>query len=347
MSKDKKKGKAGKIAIIVLCVILGLILAGGCTVFALKKAGEKKLESSTVTVPDEMPPEVIVEGDGKTVIYKGDKYRYKDDNINILCMGVDKSISETDSQSVGTNGQADVLILMNLDTASGTLTMINIPRDTLVDVSKYNVNGEYTGVEKMQICLAYAYGDGKETSCANVTEAVGRLMYGMPVHNYASIDYKAIALLNDAVGGVTVTALEDMKLGKRFVKKGDVLKLSGEQAHSYVRYRSLEQVDANLLRMERQKQYLIEFIRTALSAAKSDISVPLDLFNALDDYMVTDLDAAAITFLASELMDCEVSEIVSLTVPGEMVAGEKYAEYNPDESGLYEMVLDVFFEKLK
>ena len=345
--KMKKKSKAGKVLLIILCVILGLILAGGCTVFALKMIGEKKMTESVVVAPETVPAEATVEEDGKTITYQGKKYRYNEENINILCMGVDKSISETGEDSVGANGQADVLILMNLDTANGTLTMVNIPRDTLVDVSKYNVNGEYTGVEKMQICLAYAYGDGKETSCANVTEAVGRLLYGMPIHSYAAIDYEAIAMLNDAVGGVTVNALETIKSGSFYVSKGETVTLRGEQAHAYVRHRAWDQVDANLLRMERQKQYLNAFIQTALAATRADLSVPLDLYNALEGYMVTDLGASAVTYLASEVLDCGVNEIISLTVPGEIVAGEKYAEYYPDETGLYEMVLDVFYEKVE
>lgn len=347
MTEVKKKRKAGKIILIVFCVILGLILVGGCTVFALKIAGEKKLSEASLNVPDAVPSEVAVEDDGKTVVYKDKKYRYNEENINILCMGVDKSISETDEEQVGSNGQADVLILMNLDTENGTLTMVNIPRDTLVDVSKYNVNGEYTGVEKMQICLAYAYGDGKETSCANVTEAVSRLFYGMPIHSYAAIDYDAIALLNDAVGGVTVTVLEDIKSGKIYLYEGDTVTLNGKQAHAYVRHREWEQVDANLLRMERQKQYLNAFIQKALAETKADLSVPLDLYNALDGYMVTDLGASAVTYLASEVLDCGVNEITSVTVPGEITAGEKYAEYYPDETGLYELVLDVFYEEIE
>lgn len=347
MTENKKKRKAGKIILIIFCIIIGLLLAGGCTVFALKIIGEKKLSEASLNVPDAVPSEVAVEDDGKTVVYKGKKYRYNEENINILCLGVDKSISETDEEQVGSNGQADVLILMNLDTENGTLTMVNIPRDTLVDVSKYNVNGEYTGVEKMQICLAYAYGDGKETSCANVTEAVGRLLYGMPIHSYAAIDYDAIALLNDAVGGVTVTVLEDMKSGSLYFNEGDTVTLNGKQAHAYVRHREWERVDANLLRMERQKQYLNAFIQKALAETKADLSVPLDLYNALDGYMVTDLNAGAVTYLASEVLDCGVNEILSLTVPGEMLAGEKYAEYYPDETGLYELVLDVFYEEIE
>lgn len=336
-----KKRKVKKVFLTIFFVFIGIIVIFCGTVFALKMYGEKNASKKQPVTVNTVPEEAEVAYDGKTVVYNGKTYHYNENIINILCMGVDKSISEMEDDSIGENGQADVLILMSLNTVNGELTMINIPRDTLTDVSKYNVNGEYTGVEKMQLCLAYAYGDGKESSCENVTEAVTRLMYGMPIHNYAAIDYDAISLLNDAVGGVTLELLEDMKFGA----KGTTVHLSGNQAHQYVRTRDKENVDANLYRMERQKQYLNAFINTALDATREDISVPLDLYNELSGYMVTDLSASSVVYMASEVLDSGVNSINSLTVPGEMQRGEKYAEYIIDDTKLYEMVLGVFFEE--
>ena len=34
----------------------------------------------------------------------------------------------------------------------------------------------------------------------------------MPIEHYLAMDLQPIGILNDAIGGVTVTALEDMKL---------------------------------------------------------------------------------------------------------------------------------------
>ena len=56
--------------------------------------------------------------------------------------------------------------------------------------------------------LAYAYGNGKDTSCQYMVDAVSRLFYGIPVNGYAAFNMETIAALNDAVGGVTVTIPE-------------------------------------------------------------------------------------------------------------------------------------------
>lgn len=78
-------------------------------------------------------------------------------------------------------------MLAVLDSETGELSLVNISRDSMVDVNRYNVEGQFLGTEEMQICLAYAYGDGREGSCLNTVESVSRLMYSMPVHAYARL----------------------------------------------------------------------------------------------------------------------------------------------------------------
>lgn len=116
---------------------------------------------------------------------------------------------------------------------------------------------------KLQLCLAYTYGDGKEKSCENTVRAVSRLFYGMPVAAYAALDLDAIAVLTDAVGGVEVTVTKDLTIQDPSLKEGERKVLTGEQAQWYVRSRLVEEkeatADANSDRIERQKQYLAAF----------------------------------------------------------------------------------------
>ena len=42
----------------------------------------------------------------------------------------------------------------------------------MADVDVYSESGVYSGINKEQICLAYAYGDGQHTSCENVLKSV-------------------------------------------------------------------------------------------------------------------------------------------------------------------------------
>ena len=61
--------------------------------------------------------------------------------------------------------------------------------------------------------------------------------------------------------------------------------------------------------------------------------------------MVTNVGFSEVTYLASLVMDTGISEGAMYSVPGEVVQGDTYAEFIPDEQGLYELILDVFYEK--
>lgn len=345
--KGRKKKKAGpfRIAVIVGCVLLFLTALAGGGFFFLNLKGEKELKAVKSEIPVTAPENAKTSEEGKNVVYKGEQYCYNEDIISILCMGIDTSIQETGEDSIGENGQADALVLAVLDSRSGALSLVNISRDAMVDVNKYNVNGQYLGTENMQICLSYAYGDGKEGSCRNTVESVSRLMYGMPIHAYAAIDYDGISVLNDAVGGVTVQVLENLTSVDASLEEGKTVTLNGQQAHSYVRSRDTNVLDSNNMRMARQKQYLTAFLKKVLNESRRDLNIPLALYQAAGDYMVTDISSAEITYLTSLVLQKGISDSTVHSVPGKVTDGKDYAEFIPDEQGLYELILDVFYKK--
>ena len=168
---------------------------------------------------------------GKEVTYQGEKYVYNEDLVSILFLGVDKeAFEEGGTVGDGKAGQADALFLLVLDTKTGKSRLIAISRDTMTDVNVYSDLGNFIGTEKLQLCLAYTYGDGKEKSCENTVRAVSRLFYGMPVAAYAALDLDAIAVLTDAVGGVEVTVTKDLTIQDPSLKEGERKVLTGEQA---------------------------------------------------------------------------------------------------------------------
>lgn len=346
--KEKKKISLFKIGIIILCVMIIMLTTVVGAFYYMRAQGEKALQTEKVEVEVTAPEEVEaeVEEEGKYVVYNGKRYCYNENVINILCMGLDRSLNETSEENIGANGQADVLVLAALDSETGRLSLINVSRETMVDVKKYNVNGQYLGTEEMQICLSYAYGDGKETSCLNTMDSVSRLMYGTPIHAYAAIDLDSISVLNDAVGGVTLTLMEDFSRWDSSMVKGATIKLNGRQAHKYVRSRDVYNLESNNLRMNRQKQYLMAFLQTALAATKEDINVPLTLYQTASDYMVTDIGTSEVTYLVSLVLKHGISATEMKTVPGEVTQGEVHAEFIPDDQGLYELMIDVFYKEV-
>ena len=177
-------------------------------------------------------------------------------------------------------------------------------------------------------------------------ESVSRLMYGMPVNAYVAVDYSAIAPLNDAVGGVTVNVLEDLSAADPALKQGETVTLHGAQAQTYVRSRNTELLDSNNLRMERQRQYISAFLSAAISGTKADITMPVTLYNSVSDYMVTNISVSEVTYLATLLLQNGTSGGEMFTVPGEVVQGEVYAEFTPNEQELYELILNVFYKEV-
>ena len=346
--KAPRKKRGPLIAVLIIFGILVLLLATAVgAYFYLNKKGEAQLKKNQSIASITAPEEASSEDDGKTIVYNGAKYKYNEDNINILFMGVDRDMQDTGEKVIGENGQADVLIWAALDSKTGHLSLINISRDAMVDVNKYNVEDKYLGTDKMQLCLAYSYGDGKEKSCENTLQSVSRLMYGMPVNAYVAIDYSAIAPLNDAIGGVTVNVLEDLTQSDSALKSGETVTLHGEQAQTYVRSRNTEVLDSNNQRMERQKQYIDAFLQQAISQTRKNLTLPVTLYNDVSDYMVTNISASEVTHLATLMIQNGVSGGDILTVPGEVTQGDVYAEFNPDDKELYKLILSVFYKEIK
>lgn len=345
---NKQKKKYGRYVLLIIVLLLLLLVIS----FLILKAFGKKalLEKETAAAENTMTEneEVYAEDDGEVLVYQGEKYRYNENLTCILCMGVDKE--KLEKESAGSGGQADMLVLAILDVKEGSVQLWNISRDAMTEVDVYNVDGEYVRTDELQACLAFAYGDGKHTSCENTVRAVSRLLYGMPIQSYAVLDLDAIRPLNDAVGGVEVTIHEEDILPESFVPGTTVL-LKGDDVEAYVRSRRTEMpdepIDSNNNRMARQKQYMLKFVQQALTMTKEDLTVPLKLYRiaAEDDHMVTNLNASKITYLTSIFYKVHFGEEDFKTVPGEVVEGAEYAEFHVDDDALYKMILDTFYIK--
>lgn len=356
-ARRQKARKRRKIALIVLLCLLAILLLLVAAVFALRAKGKNELldnkqEEVAITAPS-LPEEIELEDEGQTVTYKGTKYRYNENLTSILCMGVDREELNDGSDVIGNSGQADMVLLAVLDTKTGETTLLNISRDSMVDVNVYNVAGELARIEPMQLCLAYAYGDGRNGSCENMIRSTQRLLYGMPIQSYVAINLSAIEPLNDAIGGVEVTILPDIALDPKKFPPGERMLLTGDKAVTYVRARTLdvpgEPIDTNNNRMARQKQYMLAFIQKALQETRQNLMLPIDMYQLMkeDDNMVTNLSMSKVSYLATCLLNINFSEENIKTIPGEVVMGEKYAEYHVDDEVLYEIILDTFYEKVE
>lgn len=281
------------------------------------------------------------------VKYKGEIYEYKEDILTFLVMGIDKNSDVKEVEEGTDGGQADALFLAVVDATDQTIRIIGINRNTMTDIRVYDEDGVYVDTVKAQIAVQHGFGNGVEESCEYQKEAVEKLFYGLPIHGYVAINMSAIATINDAVGGVDVTVLEDLTKLDQSLVKGEEVHLMGKSAFWYLKYRDTAVFGSSDLRLARQKQYLNRFIGAAKEAAKEDIAVVLNLYRAIMPQMVTDISLDEVAYLAPILLDYRFQENGFKTLEGETVMGEQFEEFYPDETALYEMILEVFYEKVE
>ncbi len=337
--------KSRKIGVIILCCFLSLVLISVGTVGYLWFSGKKGLLKNDGAIISDIGVEAVINEDN-TVVYKGKVYKYNENITAILCMGIDNEKKMSGSTAiVGNAGHADAIYLLAIDVENGKTCVAGIPRDTYTDVDVYSKNGSYVGMQKKQICLAFAYGDGKEKSCENTVNSVSKLLYGMPINSYFAIDSKAISKLHNAVGTVTVVPNETLTVNGITYYKDVPVNLYSSNVFSYLQTRNQETADASYYRMERQLDYISKYSRAVIEKTKGDITFPVKLYNKVQKNAVTNLDAGKIGYLATSVVGSKkTASLQFISLKGEQIKGESgYAEFYPNEESLFETVLKLYY----
>lgn len=331
--------RKGKVITTILAVLLCLLLALPNSITFLTIYGKNAmLENNKIHT---IPPDVDAFIDENGIIeYKGKNYIYNENITTILFMGVDKSNIDKTYKN-GKNGQADAIYTVTIDTVTGETTVIGISREIMTDIKIYSGQGNYIRTENKQLCLAYAYGDGKEMSCENTIWSVSNVLCGVPINTYMAIDLSAVKVLNDAVGGVTVPAYNSSMTKKT----GKMITLHGNDVYGYIRSRNINKTDSNAHRMARQIDYLTAFSSKAIQQTKKDITTPINLYNKINKYSVNTLSVDKITFLTSVFLKGNMN-IEFKSIEGKIGVEDNYAAFYPDNEKLYELVLDVFYKEI-
>ena len=307
-------------------------------------ANEKNSETSATQEAEESYE--LQEGQ---IRYNGKTYQYKDNLMNILCLGIDSRDGIAKEKTPGKAGQADCVILAVLDDEAKTIQLINISRDSMVPVHVYATDGSFVEDRTEQLALQYAYGNGRDWSCQLMEQAVSDLFYGLPIHGYCALSMNSIASLNDTVGGVTVTVPEELaELKPKLFTAGETITLKGNRANEFVRARAVNSPDvaSNNKRIARQKAYAVAFVNQLKQGMKEDMTLPVKLYQTAEKQMVTSLSLDQAVYLCTEYMNCAFDTDNIYTIDGAVTMGEKYAEFNVDDDALYQLILDMFYEEV-
>ena len=333
-----KPQKKRKIVILFICSCAVFLLL----VFIASKF-EKDYYADEVADADQSLSLTENYNDEADVIYfDGQQYQLNTDITTLLVMGIDDFGDAAESDSYNNSEQADFLMLVIINNENKTYTLLHLNRDTMADVTILGVNGAAAGTEVEQLALAHTYGSGMKDSCENTVSAVSNLLYGVKIDYYLSMTMDAVADLNDLIGGVTLTVMDDFNSTEE-LRAGETVTLTGEMALTYVRNRKDVSDSTNLSRMERQRQYIGAFITQFLKEYAEDDSLVLKAYSETAEDLVTDLTVGELSKLIGEVSEYEYDGIV--TPEGSATKGEEYMEFYVDDAALQKTVVDLYYQK--
>lgn len=355
MEKEGKR-KIKRVIVTTFCRLLLVLVAMFIVFQSVRAIGKKHLMNQAESDGPDLSlagvSDLVLTGEGEGVWqdgwvkYDGKIYTYNEKITTFLIMGIDKD-SYVELMPEGTDGgQADALFLAVLNNEDKSIKVIGINRNTMTDIDIYDKTGNYVSTVMAQIAVQHGFGNGMEESCEYQQNAVRKLFYNLPIHGYAAINMSAITTINDAVGGVDVTVLEDLTNKDESLVKDRQVHLMGESAFWYVKYRDTNIFGSADMRLSRQKQYLKSFIAAAKQTAKENPSSVLRLYQAIMPKMVTNVSMDEVTYLAPVLIDYQFDESGFYTMEGETVMGEEFEEFYPDEEALLRMILDIFYKEV-
>ena len=302
MAYKPKRQAAGKRVLPTVLKVLYLILVALCAVvvilFVVYKATVKppevenvdKIEIIVPPKPTTKPDGTVVDDTPEPTVTTIEVTRKKDFHTFLL-LGTDDG-----------NGNADTIMVGAFDLKNKKISVISVPRDTLVDVDRK--------IKKINS----AYGMGGVDQMLDELKPI----LGFRPDHYITVDIQAFVEVVDVLGGVNYYVPEDMfhQDGAGFtinLKEGQQL-LNGHQALQLVRYRGYQ--NADLGRIQTQQKFIRQLARQVMSW--STIASINQFANIFSDYFDTDLSIAELAFFGIEAMDLDFSSDVTFTTfPGD------------------------------
>lgn len=295
----KKKSKFPVVLLILLFLILGAIVA-----------------QNALFRPPEIVETQTVEADSPKTSSKplASNSKRKDGVYTFMIIGMDKVAYNTDTIMVG-----------RMDTINHSVEIVNIPRDTYVNVR--------TKIKKINSIYPYAVTKG-ENGVKNLRRGIEKLV-GFPIDSYAFIDIVAAAKIVDTVGGVDF----DVPVNMHYDDPGQDLHididkgmqhLDGEDFVKVMRFRNTYQ-QGDLDRIKVQQDLLSALSDKLLSAG--NIKNIDELLNIYDKYVETNLTKNNLYFYLQQflLMDSESVHFQMMPNTPSMVDELSYVFINEEE----------------
>ncbi len=345
MGQHRERQGSGRARTVTLVLLILLLLAGillAVHFWDSRRAaypGDPAASSEPPTSSGTPTPGEDEDDTRVRVRYDGQWYTLRDDLETLLVIGIDQT-EETflEAQDYVNDGRADFLLLLVFDPSTKSCRALQINRDAMTDIPTLGMDGRQIGTVYGQLALSHTVGSGGSDSCEVTRDAVEGFLLDTPIDHFLSLTMDALPILNDAVGGVTLTSLDNF--GEDF-SAGEEVTLRGEMALRYVRARAGLEDSSNAHRMERQRQYMQALYARIEEKIDTDKDFPTQMLSDLSGYLVSDCDAGQLQSLVSRLQSYTLGGIEP--IEGESRKGERFMEFYPDEDALQAQLISLFY----
>ncbi|MCX4709251.1 LCP family protein [Streptomyces griseus] len=276
--------------------------------------------------------------------------------LNILLIGSDARDSEANQklggakETFGAPPLADVQMLLHLSADRSNLSVISMPRDTMLKMPKCTApDGEVFPASTGDVQTNESLGRGGP----GCTVATWYELTGIRIDHFMMIDFAGVVSMADAIGGVPVCVDANIHSRSRD-GKGSGLKLEkgttsiqGEQALQWLRTRYGFEDNTDLGRAKAQHQYMNSMVRQLRKGTKlSDPAKLMNLAEAATKALTVDkgLDTVKKLYdLAEEFKKVPTKRITMSTMPNVYGTGVNNGRVYPkagDAEQLFRMVRD-------
>ena len=299
----KEMSRNKKIAFGVLSAVLFCILAGG-TAFAFYVNDINNRLAGTKTTEEMNAIEEVL---APVASYQEPFY--------VLLVGSD---ARSGNSSLGR--RSDTNVLVRVDPLNGVVTLVSIPRDTMIDLKGYGRN---------KFNAAYAY----EGIAGAIRET--NTLCGVKISHYVEVDFDHFVEVVDVLKGVEVDVekrISDPKAGPSVIEKG-LQTLNGEQALTFARTR--QYADGDFTRTSNQRTLIEAILKKVMQTSLPELP---GVVQALASSVTTDMKLQDIVGIATQMRNLGDLKIYSAMVPSFTASISEISYVITDKESLKEMM---------
>lgn len=237
---------------------------------------------------------------------------------NILLLGTDERAGDDASYNELNGIRPDVLVVISIDVDKGGVTMVNLPRDTMVEIppceaAEGDGAGWAGGVDQLNHAMTYGGMDCQGNTVETIT--------GIHLDHMVLVDFAGFEHIVDSIGGIEMCVPEPVDDPKAHIKlDAGEQKLNGEQALGLARSRDSAANGSDLGRIENQQRMMGAILREVTSG--DILSKPNNLIsflNSVTDSLTTDSEFTVdkMTELAIAMREVDLGRMNMVTAPVE------------------------------